>query len=112
MDVHDRGTMKWVSLMLPEHVELLKDVFMERPKKPMIDEQQMLEIDQNLKYRLKNKVEMVLTYYCQGDYLTSRGKIERIDQWRGYILPTNNQGTFIPLHDLLDVEIIQSGNAS
>jgi ATP-dependent helicase/DNAse subunit B len=105
-DVHDRGTMKWVSLMLPEHVELLKGVFVEHKQKPLLDEQKMLEIDQRLKYGLRHKMELVMTYYNDGDFLTLEGKIDRIDQWKGYIMLANENGTQIPLTDLIDVDII------
>lgn len=56
MKIHDRGTMKWVSLMLPEHVEMLKTVFVERKEKPLLDEQKMVEIDRILKYAIEHEV--------------------------------------------------------
>lgn len=41
MDIKDRGTIKWTAMMLPEHVELLKQLEHEQQKvkKPELDEQ-------------------------------------------------------------------------
>ncbi|MBH0230547.1 YolD-like family protein [Halobacillus yeomjeoni] len=43
----DRGTIKWTSLMLPEHVEMVKKLWKEdqRVEKGIIDEQKAVEID-------------------------------------------------------------------
>lgn len=106
MKVHDRGTMKWVSLMLPEHVEMLKKVFIERKEKPILDEQKMIEIDQSLKDALTYKTEIEITYYHDGDYLTVQGKLEQIDQWRGFIVLKNEHGSHIPLSNVIDVEMM------
>ncbi len=106
MNVHDRGTMKWVSLMLPEHVELLKDVFVSRPEKPVLDDQKMQEMDQKLKYGLRHQVCLSITYYREGYYCTLNGKIDRIDQLNGYIVLANQEGIILPLTELTDVEIL------
>lgn len=105
MNVHDRGTMKWVSLMLPEHVEMLQEVFKEYKEKPLLDEQKRIEIDQKLKYGLKYQVNMEMTYYSDGEYLKLYSKLERFDQWRGYIVLANENGLQIPLNDIIDVEM-------
>ncbi|WP_268920460.1 hypothetical protein [Siminovitchia acidinfaciens] len=41
MDIKDRGTKKWIAMMLPEHVKVLKElnVDYERLKNPVVDEQ-------------------------------------------------------------------------
>ncbi|GIP64468.1 hypothetical protein J32TS6_30230 [Virgibacillus pantothenticus] len=40
--VNDRVTIKWTSIMLPEHVEMLEEVWKEQEykEKPILDEQQ------------------------------------------------------------------------
>jgi len=105
MDVHDRGTMKWVSLMLPEHVELLEDVFAERREKPILDDQKRSEIDQTLKYSVTHQVNVLITYYKNADSITLHGKIKRIDQWKGYIVLSSGQGDFVLLSAITDVVI-------
>lgn len=106
MKVHDRGTKKWVSLMLPEHVELLKEVFVEYKEKPSLDEQQMIEIDQKLKYALEHNANIKMTYYDDGEFLTVSGQLKKIDQWRGYIILLNEDGIYISLASIIDVEIL------
>lgn len=106
MNIHDRGTIKWVSLMLPEHVEMLKTVFVEKKEKPLLDEQKMVEIDRTLKEALKRDVTIEITYFDHGEYITTRGKLERIDQWRGYIIFKNEDGIHIPLNNVIDVDTV------
>jgi len=106
MKVQDRGTMKWVSLMLPEHVALLQDALTEYKEKPMLDEQKMIEIDSKLKFALEEQAVLEMTYYQAGDMFTVRGRLMRIDQLNGYIVLRNEDGTTISLHDIIDVELI------
>lgn len=106
MKVQDRGTMKWVSLMLPEHVALLKDALIEYKDKPILDEQKMVEIDSKLKFALEEQVELEMTYYQAGDILTLSGRLMKIDQLCGYIVLRNEDGATISLQDIIDVEII------
>src|SRR5699024_11303230 len=68
MKVKDRGTMRWVSLMLPEHVEMLNEVFIEYKEKPVLDEQKMSEIDRTLKYASKHRAPLEMTYFYSGEY--------------------------------------------
>src|SRR5699024_9725583 len=103
MIVHDRGKMKWVSLMLPEHVELLENVFAERTHRPILDEQKRAEIDQKLKYSIHHQMYVMITYYKNNEYITLHGKIKRINQWKGYIVLSNEQGDFVPLTDIIDI---------
>lgn len=106
MKVQDRGTMKWVSLMLPEHVALLEDALVEYNDKPILDEQQMIEIDRSLKLALEEQMELKMTYYHAGDTHVLYGKLMKIDQWNGYIVLRNEDGTTISLQNIIDVEII------
>lgn len=106
MKVHDRGTIKWVSLMLPEHVELLKEAFVEYKEKPLLDEQKMNDIDQTLKYALQHRVPIEMTYFERGDYLNVRGILKKIDQWRGFILLLHEDGQRISLSDIIDVQLV------
>lgn len=45
-----RGTMKWTAMMLPEHVKMLRDEFIEYDKvdKPTLDEHQLEEINSTI----------------------------------------------------------------
>src|SRR5699024_6099618 len=105
MKVCDRGTKKWISLMLPEHVELLKESFAHYEEKPRLDEQQMMEIDRKLKYSLLENVDLTMTYYDNGHYDTIHGRLAKIDQWRGYIMLLNENGSTVSLSNIIDVQL-------
>lgn len=106
MTVQDRGSIKWTSLMLPEHVEMLKEVFVEYKEKPILDEQTMLEIDQSLKYALTYNVDIVLTYYEHGQFKVIEGKLAKIERFTRQIVLSNDCGTYVPLKNVLDVQIV------
>lgn len=46
-NIHDRGNIKWTAIMLPEHVQMLDEIFNgpEKKKKPILDEQEIQEIN-------------------------------------------------------------------
>lgn len=106
MKVKDRGTMKWVSLMLPEHVEKLNEVFIEYKEKPVLDEQKMSEIDRTLKYAIKHRTPLEMTYFYSGEYRTVTSRLEKIDQWRGFILLKNEDGGKISLTNIIDAQLV------
>lgn len=63
--LRDRGTIKWTSLMLPEHVEMVKEVWKEdeRLEKGMIAEDQAVEIDFKLKRALSDDLTIGITHH-------------------------------------------------
>lgn len=106
MQVEDRGTMKWVSLMLPEHVEMLKEVFLEYKEKPHLDEQKMMDIDRKLKYALYQNAVINITYYDAGIYESIEGRLKKLEQIHQYILIANEDGTRIPLNNIVDISLV------
>lgn len=106
LQVQDRGSKKWVSLMLPEHIEMLREVFIEKQERPILDEQKMMEIDQTLKYALANHLEVGMTYFKDGNLLRLTGTLAKVDQWQGVIVLLNENGSHIPLKDITDAELI------
>lgn len=106
MKVQDRGTMKWVSLMLPEHVTMLQEILHEDKEKPILDEQKMIEIDSKLKFALEQEATLEMVYYQTGDMVTVSGKLKKIDQWRGYIMLRGEDGFTVSLQDIVDVELV------
>ncbi|WP_082234583.1 YolD-like family protein [Halobacillus massiliensis] len=53
---NDRGTIKWTSLILPEHVEMVQEIFkeQEREEKLQLDEQQLQDNALALEMALKD----------------------------------------------------------
>src|SRR5699024_12418240 len=86
--IKDRGTKKWNSMMLPEHVEAVKDVFAEeeRKEKPILDEQQKMEIDANIKRALRDDLLIEITYYDAFDYKKVSGNLLSADVFKGFVM--------------------------
>lgn len=73
--------------MLPEHVELLKEVFAEeyRIEKPTLDEQQMLENELILQEAIHNDLMVEIKYYDDGKFEKVKGKVSFIDALDGVL---------------------------
>ncbi|MFG6113565.1 YolD-like family protein [Halobacillus sp. MO56] len=112
MDKHnkDRGTIKWTSLMLPEHVQLVKELWKEdeRVEKGIIDEQKAVEIDFLLQRALNDNLTVELTYHNGFDHERRRGKINSICSVRKELHGTEEatKHTFtVDLNDIVDIAI-------
>jgi hypothetical protein len=105
MEMHDRGAKKWTSLMLPEHVEALKAVFAETDvqEKPILDEQQMAEIDFKLQLAITDGLQIETAYFQDGAIHTAKGKLLAVE-------PLHNRLRFhqieIKLDDVIAVHIV------
>src|SRR5699024_7075787 len=106
MKVHDRGSIKWTSLMLPEHIEQLREIFTEYKEKPILDEQKQIEIDQQLKYGLTHQLILKITYYNQGEFHILNSRLKKFDQWKWGIVLADEDRTINQLNDKQDVEVI------
>lgn len=107
-EIKDRGTKKWTSIMLPEHVEALKQMFAEeeRKEKPILDEQKKMEMDFLLQAALSNDATVEIKYYANYDYCTVKGKLLTIDSLNGYLKIEHDTLEDIQLQDILDVSIL------
>ncbi|MGP4061525.1 YolD-like family protein [Halobacillus sp. H74] len=77
----DRGTIKWTSLMLPEHVEMIKKVWKEdeRIEKPILDEQQLEEIGLTLQRVMSDNEPVVVKYHNGFSFSEDKVKVLQID---------------------------------
>lgn len=80
--LRDRGTIKWTSLMLPEHVELLKEMWQEDTKvqKPELDAQEIEMMNQQLYHAYHHKESVRLSVYKNGEIITITGHIKQMNQ--------------------------------
>jgi|SRR5690625_279452 len=76
----DRGTIKWTSLMLPEHVQMLKDMWQEDKTdfRPLLDEQLLDELNRHLQTALSQNKKVRLTVHINGQKQIFIGTIVRI----------------------------------
>ncbi|SER37527.1 YolD-like protein [Gracilibacillus ureilyticus] len=105
---NDRGSIKWASLMLPEHVKILRDMWQEdeTEAKKEIDEQQLEENAQILAESFFLKKKVAITYYNQNHYKTDHVAIIRIDRYNQTIRVENAdlERITIPLENIWTVE--------
>ncbi|KGP93067.1 hypothetical protein N780_12140 [Pontibacillus chungwhensis BH030062] len=78
--LRDRGTMKWTSLMLPEHVEMMKKMWEEDGKlpPPSLDEQALSELNEACLEAHENQALVRITVYSKGELKQLEGKITHL----------------------------------
>ena len=85
--INDRGTKKWTSLMLPEHIEALKKLREEEEwkEKPIIDEHLIEEINLTMQLSLKDDLTIEVEYFKDHDYHKIKGKLLAVDPLLNYV---------------------------
>lgn len=91
--IKDRGTIKWTSLMLPEHVEMLKQMWKENDKieKPIIDPQMMEVFERELIEAYRNKTKITLLYFDNGYIKEYTGNITSLNIHKNTVLFENGR---------------------
>lgn len=91
--------------MLPEHVEMLKEVFAEdeHKERPIIDEQQKMENDLLLQSALNNDLTVEITYFEAHDFHQIKGSILFIDTLGG-LIRLDDMDLFI--NDIIEIDIV------
>ncbi len=105
MDINERGTKKWTSLMLPEHVQMLGDLEKEqdRKEKPVLDEQMITENYMIMEEALRSDLKIRIKYYEDYDYKYHDGYLLSIDTMNKIVFMEDIN---IRLDDVLGVHII------
>lgn len=105
MDIHDRGTMKWTSLMLPEHLEALNQIWneVEQKEMPVLDEQQIAENNMKLQVALEYDKKIRIKYFADNDYVDIEGYLLGTDMINGVIIM---EETEIRFDDVIAVELL------
>ena len=85
--LQDRGNKKWVAMMLPEHVALLReyDKEIKREPKPDLDEWDYDAINHTLDMAIKSKADTKVKLWRDGAIIYKRGMIESVDLRRRVI---------------------------
>jgi|SRR5690625_3416629 len=75
----DRGTIKWTSLMLPEHVQMLKELWAEDDYqvRPVLDDQLLDEINRQMNYAVQKNKNVRLMVHLNGQQQMFVGKIQQ-----------------------------------
>ncbi|HET7579515.1 MAG TPA: YolD-like family protein [Bacillales bacterium] len=107
MSYHDRGTIKWSSLMLPEHKERLSAWYKEQDyeAKPELDEQQREEINRTLMEALEENRELEVTFYQGHHFHKEKGHIGKFARGRAIqVVRASGDGIWIDVRDITDVQ--------
>lgn len=81
MTLKDRGTKKWTAMMLPEQVEMVKELWLEDEMidRPVLDEYQLQEIDQKINTAAEYKLPMEFELWVNGFVEEVQGVISNVD---------------------------------
>lgn len=103
----DRGTIKWTSLMLPEHVQLLKNMWEEDEMKkcPLIDNQTLEIMDEQLTHAYVHEQIVRLKFHHNGYHQSICGKIITLDSDRQtVVLKSHIDQRTISCRDVISIE--------
>lgn len=107
--IHDRGRIKWTSMMLPEHVKLLRDWVKEDQyeQKKEMDEQQLDLMNETLSEAIEFDQFVTITHYRNRNYEIVIGKIHYWDELgkKLHIVDRFEEVHRIPIEDIFDIRM-------
>ncbi|MDR0138491.1 YolD-like family protein [Metabacillus idriensis] len=105
--IRDRGNIKWTSMMLPEHVKILRELEIEQgyAAKPSVDEQQLEHFNELISLAMEENRELAFTYYENHGFHVQEGHVHYVDPIRGCIRIVNaEEARFdLPLNKITDI---------
>lgn len=106
--IRDRGNIKWASLMLPEHVKLLKKYNEELKKieQPIIADHKYEEFNEIISQALKENTRLEFTYYQNGKMIKYIGHINQINNLTKEIQITDSSGSHhtLSVNQIVEIE--------
>lgn len=77
----DRGTKKWVAMMLPEHVVKIKEWVAEDDytERPDLDDWELQQIQEEIEVAYKSKCQTLIKTWVDGKIIHYQGTIKEID---------------------------------
>ncbi|WP_312099378.1 YolD-like family protein [Niallia sp.] len=106
--LRDRGTIKWTAMMLPEHVQSIKEILAEakKIKMPILEEDKIREMELLLLEGIEYNLLLHFDIFKNGAILSISGKTTYIDHLNQElrIQDINNQTHSIPFHSLVNIQ--------
>ncbi|MFJ7666730.1 YolD-like family protein [Lysinibacillus sp. NPDC097195] len=101
--IRDRGTIKWTAMMLPEHVQKIKEwkqeVFAEAPRE--LAEWELEELQQTIEQAINQQLDVTLTIWEGAKYLQWTGTIQSLNyNVHELVLETITKTKHIPLQNI------------
>ncbi|MFL6554720.1 MAG: YolD-like family protein [Bacillus sp. (in: firmicutes)] len=110
--IRDRGRIKWTSMMLPEHVKLLRDWVKEDryEQKREMDEQQLELMNETMSEAIENDQYVTITHYRNRNYEIVIGKIHYWDELsqRIHVLDRFEEVHRIPIDAIADIRLTET----
>ncbi|WP_428909010.1 YolD-like family protein [Niallia sp. Krafla_26] len=107
--IRDRGRIKWVSMMLPEHVHILREWAEEDTykTKKILDEQQLEILNGVICEAMEFDYPVTIVHYRDKKYELLVGNVRRWDPLEHKLSVMDHFGEEhrIALHDIMDVQI-------
>ncbi|UQZ76864.1 YolD-like family protein [Niallia circulans] len=104
----DRGTKKWVAMMLPEHVAAVKDEINNQDKiaQPTLDEDKLNDIDVIIHEAMEYNQLLKFSLFNNGYINTLIGRTVYIDYLNNHLRIQDNQNKihYVSFKNLVDVE--------
>ncbi|CAI6263575.1 YolD-like family protein [Bacillus subtilis] len=105
--LRDRGTIKWTSMMLPEHLTQLKQDLIDVSKieKPFLDDQQIEEMDLLVSEALEFNKELKFKLFNNGFVENVTGRVHYInfEQHRLHVKDQNDNTVYINMNNIIGV---------
>jgi hypothetical protein len=105
--IRDRGRIKWTSMMLPEHVKMLRNWAKEDSyEQPItVDEQALEKMNEITEEALHSGKRVVITHYDDHQYRPLIGTIVRVDTLKQTLHVEDNfsERWVVPLANIVDI---------
>ncbi|MCY9121895.1 YolD-like family protein [Bacillus inaquosorum] len=105
--LRDRGTIKWTSMMLPEHLTQLKQDLIDVSKieKPSLDDQQIEEMDILVSEAFEFNKELKFKLFNNGfvENVTGRVRYINFEQQKLHVKDQNDNTVYINMNTIIGV---------
>ncbi|RDI41248.1 YolD-like family protein [Falsibacillus pallidus] len=109
--IRDRGRIKWTSMMLPEHVKMLRDWAKEDTFKEKIelDEQQLEELNSIAAEAMEERRQVAITHYASRQYELFIGFIHYFDplQQRLHTVDQFDHPEYLLMENIVDIRFYE-----
>ena len=108
-NIRDRGTKKWTAMMLPEHVEALREWMAEDDyvEKPQFNDWELRLVQEEIERSVQSGSPVNIQIWKDGKVITFEGVISEIDiRLRQLLLVAPFETTRIFVSDIIRVQVL------
>lgn len=109
--IRDRGRIKWTSMMLPEHVKMLRDWAHEDTyeERKALDEQQLEEMNMTIGEAMETGSAVTITYYEKRRHQLLIGTIHYYNEFEQklHVVDRFNEAHYVRLANIADVRFTE-----